>query len=124
MSENNKKTLKTIIPYIVIILFVEIAYFLDLIFGFFKAYYNFEEQLITNNISIIKKYLLSWFLLDLISALPLYSYLKMKEPLCRNNNNMHPYDEKIYNLHYSLCYLYSLYLFIVIVVSYFANIFQ
>ena len=79
-------------------IFIEIVYFLDFIFGFFKAYYNFEEQLITNNISILKKYLESWFLLDLISTFPTYSYLKMKEPLCTKHFEVHPFDSVIHNL--------------------------
>ena len=84
----------------IINIIVEIIYFLDLIFEFFKAYYNFEEQLIINNISIIKKYLESWFLLDLISTFPIYSYLKIKEPFCPIHNNIHPYGEVLHNLHY------------------------
>ena len=87
-------------PWYVINIFVETAYYLDFAFEFFKAYYDFEERLITNRMSIIKKFLKSWFLLDLISTIPTYSYLKIKEPICPKHNNIHPYGEVLHNLHY------------------------
>jgi hypothetical protein len=68
-------------------LLIEIVNILDLIFGFFRAYYNWEEQLIKKSNVIAKKYLFSWFLLDLISAIPVYSIIKIKEPLCEQNKN-------------------------------------
>ena len=48
-------------------------FFIDFILGFFTAYLNFEEQLISNNKSIITHYLKTWFFLDLISAIPINS---------------------------------------------------
>ena len=87
-------------PWYVVNAFVEIIYYLDFIFEFFKAYYNFEEQLIVNKMSILKKFLESWFLLDLLSTFPTYSFLKVKEPLCPKQNKIHPYGEVLHNLHY------------------------
>ena len=60
----------------------ELIYFFDFIFGFFRAYYNFEEILIKKNSSIIKKYINGWFIFDLIGAIPFYSIIKMKEKKC------------------------------------------
>ena len=70
----------------------ELIYFFDLIFGFFRAYYNFEEILIKKNTSIIKKYLNGWFIFDLIGAIPFYSIIKMKEEKCN-----HYFSPKYYN---------------------------
>ena len=47
-------------------IFIELVYILDFILGFFRAYYNFEEQLIKKNSLIIRKYLGGWFIVDLI----------------------------------------------------------
>ena len=70
----------------------ELIYFFDLIFGFFRAYYNFEEILIKKHSSIIKKYLNGWFIFDLIGAIPFYSIIKMKEQKC-----IHYFSPKYYN---------------------------
>ena len=66
----------------------EILYILDLCLGFFRAYYNWEEQLICRHRSIIKKYLSEWFILDLFSAIPIYIINKLSEPVC-NDNDLH-----------------------------------
>jgi CRP-like cAMP-binding protein len=47
---------------------------IDLILGFFSAYYNFEEQLITNNALMIIHYIKGWFTIDFLSAIPFNSY--------------------------------------------------
>ena len=47
---------------------------IDLIIGFFSAYYNFEEQLITNNGLICIHYIKGWFILDFLSAIPFNSF--------------------------------------------------
>ena len=39
--------------------FIDILYILDLLLGFFRAYHNFQFQLITDNIHIIKHYLIT-----------------------------------------------------------------
>ena len=44
--------------------------FIDFIIGFYTAYYNFEEQLITNNALIFIHYIKSWFFIDFLSAIP------------------------------------------------------
>ena len=81
-------------------LFIELIYILDFIFGFFLAYYNFEEQLIKKHSSIIKKYLTHWFIFDLIGAIPVYSILKFKEKKCDSFMNAHFYNHILNNLNY------------------------
>ena len=53
----------------------ELIYIIDLISGFFRAYYNFEEVLIRNNIDICINYLTGWFFFDLCEAIPFYIIL-------------------------------------------------
>ena len=54
--------------------------FIDLIFGFFTAYYDFDENLITNNYVMVLHYLSSWFTIDFLSAIPFNSYIIIVEP--------------------------------------------
>ena len=55
--------------------FIDLIFLIDLFIGFFKGYYNNELKLITEKKSIIKKYLSTYFLYDLIAALPCCSFL-------------------------------------------------
>ena len=57
-------------------LFMDILFIADLIINFFKAYYNFDEQLITKSNQIFLHYLKGYFAIDLISAIPYYSIIK------------------------------------------------
>jgi len=81
-------------------IFIEIIYFFDLIFGFFRAYYNFEEILIKKHSSIIKKYLNSWFIFDLAGAIPFYSIIKIKEQKCIYSFSAIYYNNKLNNANY------------------------
>lgn len=54
---------------------VDAFFGLDVIMGFFTAYYDFEEQLITRLKPIAKNYLLKWFLIDLICGIPFNTML-------------------------------------------------
>ena len=56
-----------------IIYLTEIIYIFDLIFGFFRWYYNNEMKLVKNNSMVIKNYLFGNFILDLIEAIPFYT---------------------------------------------------
>ena len=87
----------------VINLVIESLYVLDLFFGFFRAYYNWEEQLITKNRYIIKHYLTGWFLFDLMASVPIYSINKVYEPICSNDKFLTKYYNVILDdLHYLL----------------------
>ena len=81
-------------------LFIELIYILDFIFGFFRAYYNFEEQLIKDNFTIIKKYLYGWFIFDFIGAIPVYSLIKLSERKCDNLMNASYYNHILNNINY------------------------
>ena len=56
-------------------LFIDILFIFDLIINFFKAYYNFDEQLVTRSDKIILNYIKGYFLLDFICAIPYYSIM-------------------------------------------------
>ena len=87
----------------VINLIIESLYVLDLFFGFFRAYYNWEEQLITKNRYIINHYLTGWFLFDLLASAPVYSIYKVYEPICSNDKFLTKYYNVILDdIHYLL----------------------
>ena len=90
----------SIIP--IINLFIETLNIIDLFLGFFRAYYNWEEQLIHKNKNIIKKYLSGWFLFDLIAAVPIYSINKIREPYCNEYEQTTYYNIVINKPHYLL----------------------
>ena len=77
--------------YVVLILiyFTEIIYIFDLIFGFFRWYYNNELKLVKNNKMILKNYLFGNFLFDLIQAIPFYTIYKYAYV---NKEEESPYD--------------------------------
>ena len=66
----------------------------DLCLGFFRAYYNWEEQLISKHRSIIKQYLSEWFIFDLLSAIPFFIITKFNENYC----NDHELSTTYYNI--------------------------
>ena len=55
--------------------FIDILYIIDLLLGFFREHLNYQFQIIRNNKEIIKHYLFTQFFLDLIQAIPFFSYL-------------------------------------------------
>ena len=71
---------------IVILTIVDLIYILDLIFNFFRAYHNFDENLVRNNKFIFLHYIQSWFLFDFFQAFPYYSLFKFLERDCINFN--------------------------------------
>ena len=58
--------------------FIDILYIVDLILGFFRGHQNFEFQIIKNNKEIVKHYLFTQFFLDLLEAIPFFSYISDK----------------------------------------------
>ena len=80
----------------------DLIYIIDLVSGFFRAFYNFEEILIKDNSLICINYLTGWFLLDLIQAIPFYTILNINQEKCDNNTIYnHLNYSYIYNFHYS-----------------------
>ncbi len=55
--------------------FIDLLYIMDLILGFFRAHHNYQFQIIKNNMEIIKHYLVTQMFLDLIQAVPFFSYI-------------------------------------------------
>ena len=53
---------------------IDILLGIDIVLTFFSAYTDDEENLVKNHRKIIKKYLKSWFIIDIISVLPI-SYI-------------------------------------------------
>ena len=81
----------------------EIIYILDLVFGFFKWYYNNELKLVKNNNKIIKNYLFGNFLFDLIEAIPFYTILKYVYLNKENNKSNILFNEYHFGLKISTC---------------------
>ena len=63
--------------------FIDLVMIADLLINFFVAYYNFEEILITDLREIIPNYLLTWFFVDSLSALPFNSILLLRSTSCK-----------------------------------------
>ena len=57
----------------------EIIYILDLIFGFFRWFYNNEFKMVTNMKMIISNYFSTDFTLDLIMAIPYFTILRFQK---------------------------------------------
>ena len=67
----------------------EIFNLFDIILSFFKAFYNFDEQLIKNSKLIAHNYIDSWFLTDLIESIPFYGILIVHESKYEINNKFY-----------------------------------
>lgn len=50
---------------------IDILFLIDIIINFFSAYYDNEENLITDKKVIAKNYLKGWFFIDLVTSIPL-----------------------------------------------------
>ena len=87
---------------------IDFIYIIDLISGFFRAYYNFEEILITKTFDICVNYLTGWFAFDLIEAIPFFTLLdknmqkSRKNFLISNKNDRKMFDFGLNNKYYSL----------------------
>ena len=80
---------------------IEIIFIMDLFLGFFRAYYNWEEQLVSKHRYIIKKYLGEWFIFDLIAAIPVNLINRYQEPLCNKLELSYSYyNVELDKLHY------------------------
>ena len=83
----------------VINILIELINIIDLFLGFFRAFYNWEEQLINKNRIIIRKYLSGWFFFDLLASVPVYLIIKIYEPVCNENELYSSYYNEIIDKH-------------------------
>ena len=83
---------------------IDFIYIIDLISGFFRAYYNFEEVLIKRNVNICIHYLTGWFFLDLIEAIPIFTLLNhnMKKSMKSFDRTSNMYDFGLNNKYFAL----------------------
>ena len=88
---------------------IDFIYILDLITGFFRAYYNFEEILIKRNVDICINYLTGWFFMDFIEAIPFFTLLdkNMRKSIKNISNSRHYYasDFRLNNIHFAFTIL-------------------
>ena len=57
--------------------FMEFVFFVDFLVQFIRAYYDFDENLVTSRKKIILHYLSSWFFIDLITVIPTFTIIKL-----------------------------------------------
>ena len=98
---------------------IDLFYLLDLITGFFRAYYNLEDFLIKNTNKICKNYLKSWFFTDCIEATPVYIILNIMENECKINDiySSRYYNKNINKFQYILLLIKTLKIFKVISIN-------
>ena len=78
-------------------IFIDLLFVCDLVINFFKSFYNFDEQLITKSEKIFLHYIKSYFIIDLISAIPYYSIIKIIAYLNNKNKIISINCTKYYN---------------------------
>ena len=71
---------------LVILTFIDFIFIFDIIINFFRAYQNFDENLVRKMRYIFFHYISTWFIFDFIQAIPFFTFFKYKERKCINNN--------------------------------------
>ena len=71
---------------LVVMTVIDLIYILDIIINFFRAYHNFDENLVRKPKDIFIHYIKTWFLFDFIQAIPFFSFFKYLERDCINFN--------------------------------------
>ena len=64
---------------LVLLSVIDAIYIIDIIINFFRAYQNFDENLVRKTKYIFLHYLKTWFLFDFIQAFPFYTLFKFIE---------------------------------------------
>ena len=80
---------------------IDILYILDLLSGFFRAYYNFEEVLVKKPHYIFWHYLTGWFIFDFIEAIPFFTVLDYQMIKLRDKS-INPIDGTIHLFNFGL----------------------
>ena len=84
--------------HILIDLLISFIYIIDLFVNFFIAYYNFEEFLIKELKLIALNYISTYFIFDLIAAIPFKFYFFFKNYECKNlKSNLYNVDLDLYS---------------------------
>jgi len=68
-----------------LLMIIDFIYILDLIFNFFRAYQNFDENLVRKRKFIFVHYLKSWFFIDFIQCIPFFTLFKYMDNLHLKN---------------------------------------
>ena len=87
---------------------MELIYFVDFLVQFVRAYHDFDENLVTNTKKIILHYLGTWFFIDLITILPLFTIIKLyneKEKYHKGYDYVCNYGCQSENMIYLLCFI-------------------
>ena len=63
--------------WIMISAFVDFLFFVDIILTFFSAYFDCEDNLITQKGKIAKNYIRGWFILDFVSIFPFFTLISI-----------------------------------------------
>ena len=93
--------------WMIILVIIDIFYIIDIIINFFRAYQNFDENLVRKKKIIFMHYIKSWFIIDFIQAIPYFLLITFLEHIKKGNinnylntftNSSHTIDEKFYLL--------------------------
>ena len=71
---------------LIILTFIDVVFIVDIIINFFRAYHNFDENLVRKTRYIFFHYISTWFIFDFFQAIPFYTFYKYQERKCINEN--------------------------------------
>ena len=71
----------------IMLMIIDVIYIFDIILNFFRAYQNFDENLVRNRKYIFEHYLNSWFFIDFIQCIPFFTLFKYFDNLHMKDEN-------------------------------------
>ena len=101
LAFNNENVISFLSFSLIMNFVIDIFFIIDFFLGFFTAFLDFEETLISNNKSIIIHYLFGWFFVDLLCGIPINSIFIIIEYNKTNNSLILTYIDypwKVYQL--------------------------
>jgi len=93
--------------WMILLIIIDIIYIIDIIINFFRAYQNFDENLVKKSKVIFIHYIQTWFIIDFIQAIPYFLLITFLEHIKKGNINnylnkftysSHKVDAKFYLL--------------------------
>ena len=92
--------------WMIILVLIDIIYIIYIIINFFRAYQNFDENLVRKSKIIFMHYVKTWFVIDFIQAIPYFLLITFFEHIKKDNKNnlnkftysSHNINEKLYLL--------------------------